>query len=371
MLLTSVTAQFPGATGLKFRNPSTNTVRGVRMQGEVLYPPTEEGWGVMTFICVRPQQETRKDEPRLKRKTESDIDIYSKNIKVDDEDDDDDDPNKTYDLIILGLPWKTSEDDIREYFEPFGEIHMVQLKKRPGSGESKGFGFIRFVDKEVEKKVLLQRHMIDGRWCDIKIPESQERKDSNKDKAVHKIFVGRITENLTKEDIKDHFETFGTVTDVYIPVPFRHFCFVQFSEFKVAQSLLGKEHSIKGVTVKIGEAAPKGREDRGGQDRRFGGGGGGGGYGGGYGGGARGGQQMGGFGGGYGGGGHGMGFGGGSAWGGGASPGQFHGGPGQGYGANPAAAFGGNGGGYGGGNSGFGGGNNAWSNGGARHDRRY
>ena len=217
---------------------------------------------MVTYICVRPQQETRRDEPRLKRKTESDIDMYSKNIKVDDEDEDDDDPNKTYDLIILGLPWKTSEDDIREYFEPFGEIHMIQLKKRPGSGESKGFGFIRFVDKEVEKKVLLQRHMIDGRWCDIKIPESQERRDTNKDKAVHKIFVGRITEALTKEDIKvdisklelvqsmiillqDHFETFGTVTDVYIPVPFRHFCFVQFSEFKVAQSLLGKEHSIK------------------------------------------------------------------------------------------------------------------------------
>ena len=38
-------------------------------------------------------------------------------LQVDDEDEDDDDPNKTYDLIILGLPWKTSEDDIREYFE--------------------------------------------------------------------------------------------------------------------------------------------------------------------------------------------------------------------------------------------------------------
>ena len=56
----------------------------------------------------------------------------------------------------------------------------------------------------------------------------------------------------------------------------------------------------QGVNVKIGEAAPKGREDgRGGQDRRFGGGGyqGAGGYGGGRGG------QMGAFGGGYGGGG--------------------------------------------------------------------
>merc|ERR1719385_600785 len=121
------------------------------------------------------------------------MDMYSKNIKVEDSEDDDD-PNKTYDLIILGLPWKTSEDDIREYFEPFGEIMMIQLKKRPGSGESKGFAFIRFTEKEVEKKVLLQRHMIDGRWCDIKIPDSQDKKEAaQKDKSSCKIFVGRIT----------------------------------------------------------------------------------------------------------------------------------------------------------------------------------
>ena len=75
------------------------------------------------------------------------------------------------------------------------------------------------------------------------------------------------------------------------------------SSWYLKDTCFAKVFSLKGVTVKIGEAAPKGREDRGGQDRRFGGGGGGGGYGGGYGGGARGGQQMGGFGGGYGGGG--------------------------------------------------------------------
>ena len=67
-------------------------------------------------------------------------------------------------------------------------------------------------------------------------------------------------------------------------------------------SLSPKMYNVsKGVNVKIGEAAPKGREDgRGGQDRRFGGGGGG--YNGGAFGGGRGGQ-MGAFGGGYGGGG--------------------------------------------------------------------
>ena len=30
---------------------------------------------------------------------------------------------------------------------------MVLLKTKPGTGESKGFGFIKFADKEVEKKV--------------------------------------------------------------------------------------------------------------------------------------------------------------------------------------------------------------------------
>ena len=37
---------------------------------------------LMPYHICPPQQETRKDEPRLKRKTESDIDMYSKNIKV-------------------------------------------------------------------------------------------------------------------------------------------------------------------------------------------------------------------------------------------------------------------------------------------------
>jgi len=403
LLLTSVTAQFPGATGLKYRNPETNTLRGVRLQGETMFPPTEEGWGLYTYICVRIKNDSpKKDEARLKRKTDSDVDMYSKNIKVEE---DEEDADKTYDLIILGLPWKTTEDDIREYFEPFGEISMVQLKKRPGTGESKGFAFIRFADKEVEKKVLLQRHMIDGRWCDIKIPESQDRKDGVKDKSSCKIFVGRITENLTKEDLKDHFESFGQVTDVYIPSPFRHFAFVQFSESKVAQSLLGKEHMIKGVSVKIGEASPKGRDQHGGgggrdfdrgHNNRFGGG-----FDGGYGG--RGGgnnmrdaNPMGGYGnsgpqpgfsGGFGsGGGGGGGFGNsGPSWGMGGGPGPSYGG----MGGGPGPSFGGNNGGF---NSGFGsggygnnqpggggyrgnpssGGNNSWNNSGPRHqDRRY
>ena len=41
ILLTSLTAQFPGVTGLKFRNPETNTLRGVRCSENQLFPPCQ------------------------------------------------------------------------------------------------------------------------------------------------------------------------------------------------------------------------------------------------------------------------------------------------------------------------------------------
>jgi len=34
---------------------------------------------------------------------------------------------KCSDLIVLGLPWKTTEQDLRSYFEPFGEVLMAQV----------------------------------------------------------------------------------------------------------------------------------------------------------------------------------------------------------------------------------------------------
>lgn len=34
---------------------------------------------------------------------------------------------KCSDLIVLGLPWKSTEDDVREYFSQFGELLMVQV----------------------------------------------------------------------------------------------------------------------------------------------------------------------------------------------------------------------------------------------------
>ena len=52
---------------------------------------------------------------------------------------------------------------------------FLQVKRDPKTGESKGFGFIRFGEYRSQVKCMSQRHMIDGRWCDVTIPNSKVR----------------------------------------------------------------------------------------------------------------------------------------------------------------------------------------------------
>lgn len=48
-----------------------------------------------------------------------------------------------------------------------------------------------------------------------------------------KIFVGRCTEDMTTDDLRQYFMQYGEVTDVFIPKPFRAFAFVTFADDQV------------------------------------------------------------------------------------------------------------------------------------------
>ena len=50
-----------------------------------------------------------------------------------------------------------------------------------------------------------------------------------------KVFVGRCTDDMNADDLRDYFSKFGEVTDVFIPKPFRAFAFVTFLDPEVAQ----------------------------------------------------------------------------------------------------------------------------------------
>lgn len=266
LLLSTLQGQYPTTTGLKYKNPDTGAYRAIRLAEGKLYPPTDGGWGNAKFEAVFPKPSksyfNRVEFEYFFYTNVSLISAVDSKRKVDDYEDQVpaaktkklDVKTKCTDLIALGIPWKTTDKLLREYFEKFGEVVMCQVKCDQKTGQSKGFGFVRFKSPEVQLRVLAQRHNIDGRWCEVQIPSSKEGMVRE---MPCKVFVGRITEDMSADDIKTYFDQFGEVTDVYIPKPFRSFCFVTFLEPDTAEKLWGEDHIIKGVTVHVSDAAPK------------------------------------------------------------------------------------------------------------------
>lgn len=56
LLLSTLQGQFPGSSGLKYRNTETNAIRGIRLTEQRLHPPSnDEGWGNTIYMCVFPK----------------------------------------------------------------------------------------------------------------------------------------------------------------------------------------------------------------------------------------------------------------------------------------------------------------------------
>ena len=53
ILLSTLQGQFPGAFGLRYKNPETDSWRGIRLMDNVLCPPDEDGWGPHLYVVVQ------------------------------------------------------------------------------------------------------------------------------------------------------------------------------------------------------------------------------------------------------------------------------------------------------------------------------
>lgn len=70
-------------------------------------------------------------------------------------------------LFVGGIPWDTTEDRLKDYFQTYGEVREVVIMKDRATGRSRGFGFVLFADPEVADRVVLEKHTIDGRQVSL------------------------------------------------------------------------------------------------------------------------------------------------------------------------------------------------------------
>jgi len=168
-------------------------------------------------------------------------------------------------IFIGGLNYNSTEDSLTSHFSQWGELVDVVVMKFPDTKRSRGFGFVTFAkDEEVDACQEHRPHTIDGKTVETK--RATPREEFGKPEAgqtVKKVFVGGLKEEMTEDDIRQYFETFGKITSVTrltekdTGKP-RGFGFVEFDDYDpVDKCILKGSHQINGKRVDVKKAVSK------------------------------------------------------------------------------------------------------------------
>lgn len=177
-------------------------------------------------------------------------------------------------LFIGGISWDTDESRLKEYFGQYGEVVEAVIMRDRITGRARGFGFIVFADPAVAERVVMDKHMIDGRTVEAKkaVPRDDQQILSRNNNMIQgspgpgrtkKIFVGGLASTVTESDFKNYFDQFGTITDVVVMYDHntqrpRGFGFITYdSEDAVDRVLHRTFHELNGKMVEVKRAVPK------------------------------------------------------------------------------------------------------------------
>ena len=80
-------------------------------------------------------------------------------------------------IYVGNLSPKTTEDDLRQAFEAFGQVETANVIKDKYSGESKGFGFVEMPSKDEAQKAIDEMNGKDLQGNPINVNEARPRTD--------------------------------------------------------------------------------------------------------------------------------------------------------------------------------------------------
>ncbi|EHA8587156.1 heterogeneous nuclear ribonucleoprotein 1 [Cocos nucifera] len=202
-------------------------------------------------------------------------------------------------LFVGGISSETREEALAEHFKKYGEVKEVVVMRDRTTGNCRGFGFVKFLDPQAAERVLQEKekHVILGRTVEVKkaMPRAKQHQshqhlhhqyanqsphhtyhsrgssrsstnngssNGNHSKSK-KIFVGGLSDNITEDDFKNYFQTFGTITDVVVMYDSathrpRGFGFITFDSEEAVENVMQKSfHELNGKLVEVKIAVPK------------------------------------------------------------------------------------------------------------------
>jgi RNA recognition motif-containing protein len=80
-------------------------------------------------------------------------------------------------IYVGNLSFTTTEADLKEAFQAFGEVTTCNIIKDKYSGESRGFGFVEMPNKEEAEKAISMLNGKDLKGRTLKVNEAKPRTD--------------------------------------------------------------------------------------------------------------------------------------------------------------------------------------------------
>jgi RNA recognition motif-containing protein len=80
-------------------------------------------------------------------------------------------------IYVSNLSFNVQDEDLREFFTPYGEVTSSKVINDRETGRSRGFGFVEMNDDAASKKAIaeLDGATVDGRT--IKVMEAKPKED--------------------------------------------------------------------------------------------------------------------------------------------------------------------------------------------------
>ena len=183
------------------------------------------------------------------------------------------------------LSWSVDNDWLAHEFAHCGEVESAYVQMDRDSGQSRGFGYVRFTTSEaVEKALLMNGQEIDGRSVIIARDNRDNREkvfgDKQRSAPSSSLFVGNLSPDVSEDTVWSFFEDYG-VKSVRLPTDrdtgrLKGFGYVGFEDVDSAKKAFEarKGADIEGRSIRLdyfrdssggGRGGGRGFGDRGGR----------------------------------------------------------------------------------------------------------
>ena len=82
-------------------------------------------------------------------------------------------------IYVGNLPWKATEDSLKQEFSAFGEVTTVKIITDKFTGKSKGFGFVEMPNDAEGQNAISQMNGKDYMGRNLRVNEARPREEGS------------------------------------------------------------------------------------------------------------------------------------------------------------------------------------------------